>query len=177
MSEDLDRAISEQVVLMPYQPRWPSEFAQEKQRLLELFPREFVEIEHFGSTAVPGMAAKPIIDMLAGVRTLDATDSLLESLLRNGYTTSREFNAMLKDRKWLMRAEGGRRTHHLHVVEFGGRQWRDRLRFRDLLRASPGLASSYAALKERLAATYRFDREAYTEAKTEFVVAALAANE
>lgn len=170
---DLDRAIHEAVTLVPYRGTWPDEFARERQRLLDLFPDAFVAIEHFGSTAVPGMPAKPIIDILAGVRSMDSADALLERLLEHGYTTSREFNAMLVDRKWLMRAEGGRRTHHLHIVEHGGTQWDERLRLRDMLRASPELAESYRELKERLAAQHRTDREAYTEGKTAFVLAAL----
>jgi GrpB-like predicted nucleotidyltransferase (UPF0157 family) len=115
------------------------------------------------------MPAKPIIDILAGVGSIELADSLLDQLLQNGYTTSREFNAMLRDRKWLMRVENGRRTHHLHVVQFEGEQWRDRLRFRDVLRTSPPVAAAYIQLKEHLAARHRADREAYTEAKAQFV--------
>ncbi|MBC5765597.1 GrpB family protein [Ramlibacter albus] len=174
MGDDLDRAIHEDIVLVPHRPEWAMAFEREKERLLGLYPREFVQIEHFGSTAVPGMPAKPIIDMLAGVAAMSSADALLESLLSNGYTTSREFNAMLHDRKWLMRARDGRRTHHLHIVEYGGMQWRDRLRFRDALRQSPGLAQSYAERKARLAVAHRGDREAYTDAKSGFVARVLA---
>lgn len=174
MDENLECAIHEEVVLVPYQEAWPALFVREKERLLHLLPGEFLAIEHFGSTAVPGMAAKAIIDILAGVRSLRDVGSVMDLLTRSGYTTSREFNAMLPDRKWLMRAEGGRRTHHLHIVEFPGKQWEDRLRFRNMLRRSPRLAESYGALKQRLAAQHRSDREAYTEAKSEFVLAALA---
>ena len=173
MDENLHRAIHEHIVLVPYEETWPAQFLREKERLLHLCPGEILGVEHFGSTAVPGMPAKPVIDILAGIRSIDDADALLERLVRHGYITSREFNAMLRDRKWLMRAENGRRTHHLHLVELGSEQWHDRLRFRDLLRRSPQLARSYAELKDRLAAQHPVDREAYTEAKTAFVVAAL----
>jgi len=176
MRDDIDRAIHEEVVLVPYQASWPEQFDAEKARLLQLFPGQFVELEHFGSTAVPGMAAKPIIDILAGVASMAVADALFEPLLRNGYTTSREFNAMLTDRKWFMKVAGGKRTHHLHVVEFRGPQWEDRLRFRDILRRKPEVAMRYGELKQRLADTFRTDREAYTDAKAEFVATVLASD-
>jgi GrpB-like predicted nucleotidyltransferase (UPF0157 family) len=173
MRDELDRAIHEEVALVPWQAGWPALFEAEKRRLLGLFPGRLVQVEHFGSTAVPGMPAKPVIDILAGVESMAVAEALFEPLLAHGYTTSREFNAMLPDRKWFMRASGGRRTHHLHVVVFGSAQWDERLRFRDLLRADAALARSYAALKEDLAARHRGDREAYTEGKSAFVAAAI----
>jgi GrpB-like predicted nucleotidyltransferase (UPF0157 family) len=175
MPDEIERAIREEVELVAYRDSWPREFEQEKARLLALWPGAFVQIEHFGSTAVPGMQAKPIVDILAGVATMFIAQELFEPLLRNGYTTSREFNAMLADRKWFMRVMNGRRTHHLHVVECGGQQWQDRLRFRDILRQQPDIARQYGELKRQLADKHRQDREAYTDAKTEFVAAVLAA--
>jgi GrpB-like predicted nucleotidyltransferase (UPF0157 family) len=167
------RAIHEEVHLVPYDARWPVLFEKEQERLLSLFP-QLLAVEHFGSTAVPGLTAKPIIDLLAGVASMDIADSLFEPLLASGYTTSREFNAMLADRRWFMRSCDGRRTHHLHVVVHGGPVWLERLRFRDLLRTDPSVASSYARLKSELALRFRQDREAYTDAKAQFVEAALA---
>jgi GrpB-like predicted nucleotidyltransferase (UPF0157 family) len=120
------------------------------------------------------MAAKPIIDILAGVESMAVADELFEEVLVNGYTTSREFNATLTDRRWFMRVANGRRTHHLHVVQFGGAQWQERLRFRDALRQSAGLAQRYSALKHVLAQQHIGDREAYTNAKAEFVATVVA---
>ncbi len=106
---------------------------------------------------------------MAGVESLEGVDVLIDRLCANGYTTSREFNATLSDRKWLMRWRDGRRTHHLHVVVHGGAAWLDRLAFRDALRHDPALADRYAKLKIELAAMHSSDREAYTEAKADFV--------
>ncbi len=170
-TNSVDRAIHEEVTLAPYEASWQSAFVAERERLLTLFPSQFLSVEHFGSTAVPGMVAKPIIDILAGVESMAVADELFDQLLLNGYTTSREFNAMLPDRRWFMRVARGRRTHHLHVVKLGGVQWRERLRFRDALRESVTLAQQYSELKHRLAQQHRRDREAYTNAKTEFVAA------
>jgi len=169
-SESLEQAIHEEVALVPYDPRWPSLFEAERARLVRLLPTQFLDVQHFGSTAIPGMPAKPIIDLLAGVESMAVADSLVEQLLNSGYTTSAEFNATLLDRRWFMRWSNGRRTHHLHIVVFGGDEWRRRLRFRDMLRIDAELAHRYAFLKKELAAQHGIDREAYTRAKSEFVL-------
>lgn len=167
--ESLQAAIHERVALVPYDVAWPNKFEVERTRLLSLFPDVFVEIEHFGSTAIPGMLAKPIIDILCGVETLAGTDALSIRLCEVGYSTSAEFNASLSDRKWFMRWADGRRTHHLYVVVHGGAAWRERLSFRDRLRADSNAAARYERLKTHLASQHQDDREAYTAAKADFV--------
>ena len=167
--ESLEAAIHERVELAPYDSTWPEKFEPERARLLSLFPDDFVEIEHFGSTAIPGMSAKPIIDILAGVETLTGAGALSTRLCEIGYSTSAEFNASLSDRKWFMRWADGRRTHHLHVVVHGGEVWSERLAFRDRLRTDADAASGYESLKTSLATQHRDDREAYTSAKANFV--------
>jgi GrpB-like predicted nucleotidyltransferase (UPF0157 family) len=167
--ESLKRAIYEEVSLAPYNPQWPSLFAAERDRLIRLFPAQLLCVEHFGSTAIPGMPAKPIIDLLGGVESMAVADALVEPLLQSGYTTSAEFNATLADRRWFMRWASGQRTHHLHLVVMSGAEWRQRLQFRDELRSDARLAQRYALLKAELAAQHSKDREAYTDAKAEFV--------
>ncbi|MDI1240099.1 MAG: GrpB family protein [Polaromonas sp.] len=168
-ADSLHAAIHEDVSLQAYDSRWPDRFVAERDRLLALFPLVFVDIEHIGSTAVPGMVAKPIVDLLAGVESMAMARSLAEPLRDAAYTTSAEFNATLTDRQWFMRWADGRRTHHLHIVVHGGPVWTRHLQFRDALRASPVLAARYAALKAELAVRHPTDREAYTSAKTAFV--------
>jgi GrpB-like predicted nucleotidyltransferase (UPF0157 family) len=167
--ESLEAAIHERVELVPYDSGWPEEFDAERARLQSRLPDDFVELVHFGSTAIPGLCAKPIIDILGGVETLSCADTLSSRLCEMGYSTSAEFNASLSDRKWFMRWAAGRRTHHLHVVVHGGEVWRERLAFRDRLRADPQAAAQYGSLKTRLAAKHRDDREAYTAAKADFL--------
>lgn len=168
-AESLQAAINEEVALRAYDAHWPAMFEAERERLLSLFPHDFIAIEHMGSTAVPGLAAKPVIDILAGVASMETARALVAPLCEQGYTTSAEFNATLMDRQWLMRWANGHRTHHLHLVVHGGPVWTQRLCFRDALRADPALAWNYAALKTELAAKHPTDREAYTEAKAAFV--------
>ena len=172
--ESLQRAIHEEVALHAYSPQWPARFAAERSRLLNLLP-QMIAVEHIGSTAVEGLSAKPIIDMMAGVASMDAALLLAEPLCQSGYTTSVEFNASLTDRQWFMRWADGHRTHHLHVMVHEGAVWRRRLKFRDALRADAGLAAQYLQLKQRAATEHAQDREAYTAAKTAFIQSVVAA--
>lgn len=174
--DSLEQAILERVQLVPYDLQWPVRFEQEKRRLRGLCP-ELEEIEHIGSTAVPGLAAKPVIDLLAAVASMAVADALIPRLCENGYVTSAEFNATLRDRRWLMRHAEGRRTHHLHLVLPGSDAWHSTLQFRDLLRSKPALAEAYVRLKQSLVEQMGADREAYTAAKGEFVRRAIAGNE
>lgn len=173
-AESLQLAIHEEVALVAHDPSWPALFDAERERLLALFPQQLLGIEHVGSTAIPGVPAKPVIDILAGVASMAAADALTAPLLASGYTTSAEFNARLTDRRWFMRWAEGRRTHHLHVVVHGAGEWRRRLLFRDVLRGDQALARRYAELKQALAVQHPADREAYTEAKTAFVLDVIA---
>ena len=172
-NDSLERAIHEAVQLSPYSPDWPLFFRTEQERLSRLFP-QIVAIEHIGSTAVEGLSAKPIIDMMAGVASMQDAKSLTTPLCQSGYITSVDFNASLTDRQWLMRWADGHRTHHLHVVVHEGVVWHERLKFRDALRANAELAAQYLQLKQRIASEHAQDREAYTAAKTVFVQSVVA---
>ncbi len=168
-NDSLTSAIAEEVSLVAHDSHWMIQYAAERDRLLGLLPGRFTAIEHIGSTAVARLAAKPIIDILAGVSDISEADALLAPLCSNGYVTSAEFNATLPDRRWLMLHACGRRTHHLHLVVFGGEQWVWHLRFRDILRTDAAIAARYASLKQKLAEQYRHDREAYSKAKAAFI--------
>ena len=135
--ESLLAAIYEDVELHSYDASWPQAFEVERDRLLSLFPGNFVDVQHIGSTAVPGLSAKPVIDILAGVQSITVAESLVLPLCQSGYTTSAEFNESLSDRKWFMRWANGHRTHHLHLVVHGSPVWHERLKFRNALRSSP----------------------------------------
>lgn len=165
-AEDLARAGGRNapVEIVPYDPRWPASFQAERERLAPLL--QGAEIHHFGSTAVPGLAAKPVIDMIALVGDLDAPITGL--VAGASYQFPEAFNATLTHRRFLCYPTAAHRTHHLHLVD--DREELDRrLRFRDRLRTDPALAAEYEALKRRLAEQHRDDREAYTDAKATFV--------
>jgi GrpB-like predicted nucleotidyltransferase (UPF0157 family) len=168
-NESLQRAIHEPVRILPYDPTWPQLFEDEKARLHGICPTAFLGVEHIGSTAVPMLSAKPVIDLMAGVPSLARADAIIPILCANGYTTSAEFNATLVESRWLMRHSGGRRTHHLHLVIFAGSEWRNRLIFRDTLRTKAAIRSRYESLKRKLMKETGADRETYTAMKTHFV--------
>ena len=135
-----------------------------------LDPASIVGLEHFGSTAIPGTSAKPIIDILIAVRSLaDARRSYVGALEALGYVYWADNPR--NDRMFFVKGMppyGARRTHHVHVTERDGEMWQ-RLAFRDYLRAHPDEARRYESLKRQLAARHATDREAYTDAKTDYV--------
>lgn len=161
----------DEIEIVEYDPRWPALFAEEAARLrAALDPGLIVGLEHFGSTAIPGMAAKPIIDILIAVGSLaEARERFVEPLEELDYAFWSDNPKT--DRLFFVKGMppyGARRTHHVHVVEPSAEPWQ-RLRFRDYLIAHPDEARRYADLKRNLAAMNRSDREAYTDAKAAFV--------
>lgn len=128
-------------------------------------------VHHVGSTAVPGLEAKPIVDILAGVRSLEESRACFEPLARLAYM----YAPYLPDEMhWFCKPHPSRRTHHLHLVPVDSRRYRDELSFRDRLRQDPGVAEEYLTLKRDLARRFAHDREAYTDAKSKFVSRILA---
>jgi GrpB-like predicted nucleotidyltransferase (UPF0157 family) len=152
------------IEIVEYDPAWPARFASERERLLRLLPG--AEIHHIGSTAVPDMPAKPVIDLMALVQDLDAPIAALVE--QSGYQYPEAFNATLSHRRWLCRPTAAHRTHHLHLVDEPTELARH-LRFRDRLRSSATLREEYARLKRELAERSGDDREAYSEAKSAFI--------
>lgn len=171
--QSLARALDERVALVEYDPGWPAAFAGERDRLAARFGRRLVEIRHFGSTAVPGMAAKPVIDLIAGVASIAQFDALVRDLRAFGYHDHAAGNASPADRRRLFRHDGGHRTHQLHLVEHDGPAWRERVGFCDQLNADAGLRDRYQRLKRDLAARFADDRDAYNAHKQAFILTAV----
>ncbi len=156
-----------QIVIVPYDPSWPAEFARESAGVAAALAPLALAIEHIGSTAIPGLSAKPIVDIMIGVRRLAEVRQKIDELAALGYTYVPAFEAQIPERMFFQR--GSPRTHHVHVVETGSGFWRRQIVFRDYLKAHPELAQEYADLKRGLAARFPDDREGYTQAKTDFV--------
>jgi len=159
------------IQISDYDDGWPDSFLKEAAAVSEaLRYQEVFAIEHFGSTAIPGLAAKPIIDILVAVPSvLDARRLFVPVLQRLEYVFW-EDNPKT-DRLFFVKGmppNGERRTHHLHVAERPSEMW-SRLKFRDYLRSHEDERDAYADLKRDLAAKHSEDREAYTTAKDEFV--------
>lgn len=166
---NLDR--SEPVVVVEYDPGWPAAFRAERDRIAAALGGLAVEIQHMGSTAVPGLGAKPVIDIMLGLRSLDDVDACVAPMESLGYEYKGEYG--IPGRHYFRLVRDGRRTHQVHTVVCDGDFWRRHLLFRDYLRAHPDEARRYYELKLELAERYRDDREGYTEAKSEFIEAAI----
>jgi len=149
-------------------PLWAEFYQQEESRLrgaLAGLGDVLVDIQHFGSTSIPNIQAKPILDILVGIRRLEDGPRCIGPLEAIGY----EYAPWAGIPGDLTFGKGERRTHLVHVVEYGGANWSENIRFRDALRRDPELAREYEALKLRLGQEHSESRADYTEAKTEFI--------
>ena len=155
------------VRLVEYDPVWPSLYAAEAERLQKLFAAAglVVALEHTGSTAVPGLAAKPILDILGGYAEGTPVTECIDVLTTAGYVHRGEQG--IPGREFFRR--GNPRSYHLHLTAIDSPFWRDHLTFRNRLRTDVAVCDAYAALKHELAARFPRDREAYIEAKGPFV--------
>lgn len=173
LEQKIKRVIAESVDIVPHKPEWLELFEIEKVHMLACFPEDFIlRIEHFGSTSVPGLMAKPIIDMLIEISDEERGRELIPNVLEaQGYDC---FWRPIGNENvppyftWcIKRDETGQRSHHLHFVNRG---FKDKdLKFRDILQKNSDIAHQYAELKVHLAAEYKNDRVAYTAAKGEFI--------
>lgn len=155
------------IEIAEYNPQWPELFAREQALVAEALAQWLVGVpEHIGSTAVPGLAAKPVIDIMAPVESLAGSEAAIAGAGRIGYV---HFPYKAELMHWFCKPSPEHRTHHLHLVPADSRLWREQLAFRDALRGDAALRAEYQALKLRLAAVYRCDREAYTDAKSPFI--------
>lgn len=155
------------VRVVPYDDRWRALFDRAAAELREALGSEALEIHHVGSTAVPGLAAKPILDILVGIRDFDSARSLVPKIEDVGY--EHRAGEEIADRHYFRRPRGRARTHHLSLALPTSHHFRVTMAFRDALRSDAALASEYAALKRGLAERYPREREAYQDGKTAFV--------
>jgi len=156
-----DSVLDEAVQLVPPDPAWPEVFAAERARITRTFDLPVDSIEHIGSTAVPGLTAKPVIDLMLGVPSLPPARDLLSRLEILGYQNLGE--AGVPGRVYLRLRDA--RDFNLHIVELGGTHWNDNLALRDLLRRDAGARERYAAAKQAALAAGESRLLAYSAAK------------
>lgn len=174
LEEKIRRVLTDKVAVEEYNPAWPAWFKKEKDHLRACLPGILLgRIEHFGSTAVPGLAAKPVVDMLVEVVCLERTRREVAPILEaQGYDyfwRSTQGDDGPPFYAWFIKRDVfGKRSHHIHMVEPGFPHW-DRLLFRDYLIHHPKIAAAYGRLKCRLANRFADDRIAYTEGKSRFI--------
>ena len=151
--------------LVPYDSTWPLEFAAEAERIERACDRLPVRLEHIGSTSIAGLAAKPVIDILAGRPGDVPGDRYVAALKQIGYEHKGAYG--IPGRNYFRK--GAPRTHHVHMFSVSSEMWRDHLLFRDYLRAHPDIVREYETIKRELAVMYVQDKEQYTDAKGPFV--------
>ncbi len=162
------------VALEAHNPEWIEMFKAERFFLQELLADWlFGSIEHVGSTAIPNIAAKPIIDIMVGVQSLNSSRDAIEILEDNGYCYADYKSDVMH---WFCKPSPEFRTHHLHLVPYESQLWTERIQFRDVLLSDRKIAQEYSDLKVSLAKEFANDREAYTEAKWPFIQRTISAS-
>lgn len=160
------------MTIVPYDADWPRRFNEERRALTAVFAGTKAVIEHVGSTAVPGLGAKPVIDIIVGVPLLAEVERRIPALGAAGYEYVPEYEQQLPERRYFRKPRLGPRAFHVHCVVTGSDFWIRHLTFRDHLRTHPESAAAYDSLKRELA--MRVSKEAYTEAKSPFIEGVLA---
>lgn len=162
------------VKLLPHNKKWKSLFEKEKKLLQRTFGKTIISIEHIGSTAIPGIPAKPIIDMNVAVESLEVARDMKEKFekLRYKYRPFKPGHTKedLKDQELYVKGPEAKRTHHAHVTVYGSNYWNNDLIFRNYLRKNPTRAKQYARLKKVLASKHAGDRGTYTKSKAKFIL-------
>ena len=166
----------EEVVIAPYSEQWPLVAHEVITELSKVFGINALAIEHIGSTSIPGLAAKPIIDIMVMMKDFDTIDRSVLALSQ-AHGAWHLVPAELDERPWrrfMVKVVGDHRFAHLHLVPEGQPRWDEHLKFREALCDDPELIAQYADLKRKLAEVHQSDREAYTDGKAEFIRSVLA---
>ncbi len=163
------------IVVCDFDPAWAAMFEQEQRRLRTALGSIVITVEHIESTAVPGLAAKPIIDLLVGVPSLaEARSPCLEPLQALGYTYIAKYESWLPGETLFRRGMPGPSTHHLHLMEPSSPRWDEYIQLRDYLRGHPQIAGAYANVKKALALVFDDEIVGYRNAKRPFLQAVIA---
>ncbi|UOY90691.1 GrpB family protein [Bacillus glycinifermentans] len=155
------------IMIEDAKPEWPERYETEKKRLQPVFGKIALGIEHIGSTAVPGLAAKPVLDLMVGVKHLSEAERLIEPLSDLGY--EHVFHEAFPRRRFFRKGKRRAGIHHLHIYVYKSEEWKNQLRFRDYLRAHPKVREDYETLKRDLAKHFPHDRNSYTKGKAPFI--------
>jgi GrpB-like predicted nucleotidyltransferase (UPF0157 family) len=155
--------MTRRIKVVPYDPKWPGLFEREAEEITSVFGGEVVAIHHIGSTAIPHVSAKPIIDVLVEVQDIEKVDCFNEAMINRGYQPRGEFG--IPGRRYFIKGCDATRTHHLHIFQTGHPSIERHLNFRDYMIAHPEEAQAYSHLKEELAQRFPDDIESYMAGK------------
>ncbi len=155
--------------IVQYDPKWPEMYESIKSQFYSSFGDKIAAIEHIGSTSVPGLGAKPIIDILLGVNKLKDAEDIIPNMEQLGYEYVFKYEDIMPERRYFVKWGSGKSLHHIHSVEINGEFWRRHLLFRDYLRVHDEIRDEYFVLKKRLSEIDWEDKMGYTDAKTDFI--------
>ncbi len=155
------------IKLLPHDHNWSKLFQTEAETLTGVFGREILAVHHIGSTAIPGICAKPIVDILVEARDIESIDRFDAAMIDRGYRPQGEFG--ITGRRFFIKGDDDQRTHHVHAFQAGNPEMERHLNFRDYMIAHPEDAQAYGRLKQELARRFPEDIESYTEGKDEFI--------
>jgi GrpB-like predicted nucleotidyltransferase (UPF0157 family) len=158
-----------QITLSLYNPQWPAIFQKEADLLETVLQGVNHKIEHMGSTAIKGLAAKPIIDILIGLENFETAEQIIPKITKLGYKYISKYEDLMPYRRFFTKEKNGIRTHHIHMVEIGTEFWKRHLAFRKHMRRNKQDRKAYEALKLELAARDWEDENEYANAKSEFI--------
>jgi len=157
------------IELETYNPAWRETFILESQAIMQVLAQARPVVEHIGSTAVVGLSAKPVIDIMIGLPDFSIAGDLIPAMEGLGYKYIAEYEDVIPDRKFFSKSSGGRRSHHLHMVELNEDYWDRHMFFRNHLRNNENAKFAYQDLKMRLAKLDWEDRNQYGMAKSAFI--------
>ena len=155
------------VKLLPYNPAWKKLYKKEEKFLRSVIGKQVLDIQHVGSTSIPGVKAKPIIDIAIGVKNLKSGKKCIKPLEKLGY--EHKGGAGIKGRHFFAKGSEKNRTHYVHIVKLNGRFWKNCILFRDYLQKHKRTIKKYNELKEKLAKKYKDNRKKYTAQKHSFI--------
>ncbi|MGD2176345.1 MAG: GrpB family protein [Anaerolineae bacterium] len=155
------------ITVVTHDARWSDLFQEEANGLGAILGQEVVAIHHIGSTAIPGIYAKPIIDILVEVQDIERIDTFNRDMIERGYVPKGEFG--IRGRRFFIKGTEESRTHHVHVFQTGNPEFERHLEFRDYLRAHPEEAQAYSRLKQELARRFPHDIDSYTAGKDDLI--------
>ena len=157
------------IEIVQYDHKWPVMYEEIKKLFFNSFGDKIAKIEHIGSTSVPGLGAKPIIDVLLGVNKLNDAEDIIQIMKHLGYEYVFKYEDIMPERRYFVKSQNGICNHHIHTVEITSEFWKRHLLFRDFLRQHDNVRDKYYRLKKKLANIDWEDRMGYTDAKTDFI--------
>ncbi|GAF89235.1 unnamed protein product [marine sediment metagenome] len=163
---DISKTDKRRVGVVSYNPNWKKMYKEESEKIKNILNDIIVDIHHIGSTAIPGIKAKPVIDILVEVKNLEAVDQYNNKMEELGYEVMGEHGI---PKRRFFRKGGNKRTHHIHIFQVGNEEIERHINFKEYLITHPDKGREYSKLKEKLVNKYTYDVENYTNSKSDFI--------